>query len=473
VAETWVMTTVLLAIGASSGGLGNAGTLRLLRLLRLSRMARMAKLLRSFPELLILIKGMASAMRSVIVTLVLLFLLIYVYAIAFRQLTDDTPVGQIYFPDMWIAMHTLWIDGTLLDGPGTIAAMLLKESVVLTIVFYTFVLLAALTVMNMLIGVLCEVVSAVAATEKEQITVATVKDGFTEIIGCIDTDSDNMISKSEFERLLENPQAVNLLNKVDVDVYAFVDLADFLFEDEDGDEPVQMSFSKFMETVLQLRGSNAATVKDIVDLRKFIKAQLNIMNEKMDRKQSVLRRSLNMVSREMSTRFDNDVTDTMPPLVSVASQGGPQQHAGAHSVGIGGTSQLWMQAAEMQGVLSATRDKLDRFISSLPFPSAPTTGSSLQSVRSRDVGPPDAGAGPKIDYRRSCSTADTMEHWLPKPLPGAVGGMYIPGTPRAFSDNSVVEVSEDSISGTAKPPPTKPPRLRLRGSRSSARTCGS
>merc|ERR550532_2916939 len=119
VSETWVMTIILLALGAGgSSGLGNASVLRLLRLLRLSRMARMAKLLRSMPELLILIKGMVSAMRSVFFTLLLLGILIYVFAIAFRQLTADTDAGKIYFYNIPKSMHTLLIDGTIMDGPG-------------------------------------------------------------------------------------------------------------------------------------------------------------------------------------------------------------------------------------------------------------------------------------------------------------------------------------------------------------------
>ena len=40
--------------------------------------------------------------------------------------------------------------------------------------FLVFVLLGSLTVLNMLIGVLCEVVSAVAASEREEMVVAFV-----------------------------------------------------------------------------------------------------------------------------------------------------------------------------------------------------------------------------------------------------------------------------------------------------------
>merc|ERR1719456_1546975 len=98
VAETWVVSAILLALGgASGGGMGNASILRLARLLRLSRMARMARLLRAMPELMILIKGMISACRSVFFTLCLLALLTYVFGIMFTQLMVDTIVGQTSF----------------------------------------------------------------------------------------------------------------------------------------------------------------------------------------------------------------------------------------------------------------------------------------------------------------------------------------------------------------------------------------
>merc|ERR1719413_349483 len=96
--ETWVMTAVMLALGGGgSGGMGDASILRMARLLRLSRMARMARLLRAMPELMILIKGIAAATRSVFFTLALLCLLMYVFAIMFTQLMVETEVGEEYF----------------------------------------------------------------------------------------------------------------------------------------------------------------------------------------------------------------------------------------------------------------------------------------------------------------------------------------------------------------------------------------
>merc|ERR1719199_1858592 len=99
VLETWIFTGIILLLGGSgSGGSGgNAGIMRLARLLRLSRMARMGKLLRVMPELMIMIKGMKAATRSVFFTLLLLIIIMYVFAIAFVQLADGTEVGSIHF----------------------------------------------------------------------------------------------------------------------------------------------------------------------------------------------------------------------------------------------------------------------------------------------------------------------------------------------------------------------------------------
>merc|ERR1719498_444639 len=102
----------MLAISSSGGksdGIGNAGIMKVARLFRLSRMARMARLLRSIPELMIMIKGMAAACRSVFFTLCLLAFLTYVFAIAFKQLTDGTTVGSQHFNGVFQSMYSLLV----------------------------------------------------------------------------------------------------------------------------------------------------------------------------------------------------------------------------------------------------------------------------------------------------------------------------------------------------------------------------
>jgi len=143
------------------------------------------------------------------------------------------------------------------------------------ILFLLFILLASLTVMNMLVGVLVEVVSVVSAVEKEQMEVNFVKTSLQNMLNNNDIDSnkDSLISKSEFANLLSKPQAARALQNVGVDAVGLVDFSDYIFHG-DSDSDRELTFTDFIEMVLQLRGTNKATVKDIVDLRKFVRKEL-------------------------------------------------------------------------------------------------------------------------------------------------------------------------------------------------------
>merc|ERR1719409_2175499 len=118
----------MLAQGGSEGAMLDTSIIRLAKLLRLSRMARMARLLRAMPELLILIKGMLAACRSVFFTLCLLTLIMFVFSVAFRQLSVDCDFADIYFVSVPASMYSLLLHGTLLDDVSTMAKDIGKES---------------------------------------------------------------------------------------------------------------------------------------------------------------------------------------------------------------------------------------------------------------------------------------------------------------------------------------------------------
>merc|ERR1740117_1641810 len=134
--------------------------------------------------------------------------------------------------------------------------------------------------MNMLIGVLCEVVSAVAVSEKEEMLVTFVHEKLSAVMELIDEDGGGTISRHEFMQILDNEEAIESLEAVGVDVIGLVDYVDFIFETDgaeefmEGDEKppeTELTLSDFMGVILQLRGSNSATVKDVVDIRKFVR----------------------------------------------------------------------------------------------------------------------------------------------------------------------------------------------------------
>jgi len=220
--------------------------------------------------------------------LFLLLMVLYVFGIALAQLTFDTSTGDELFSSVGESMYTLLLFGVLsLDYISDISAKLHEVHILLPVVLFIFVLLAPLTIMNMLIGVLCEVVSAVAKIEKESLLVNYAIGKVGQIVESLDTDGDMMISKPEFLKILGNQQACKALHDVGVDVVGLVDFAEVLFWDTVLQKEVHLSFQDFMEIVLNLRSSNAATVKDILSLGRVVRSAIHKLG---DRTEEVIRR---------------------------------------------------------------------------------------------------------------------------------------------------------------------------------------
>ncbi|CAE7713053.1 NaCP60E, partial [Symbiodinium necroappetens] len=186
--ETWLLSLVQIVFGDIS----NSSSFRLIRLLRLTRMARMARLLRSVPELLIIVRAIAIALRSVFFLMVLLLGLVYVFALLFSQLFDgkNQPPGTLAhksFGSLPQAMNTLLMAGALPDQSS-----LVEDAGAVHFLLYPlmllYMLLASLTVMNMLVGILCEVVSVVSAVEKEEILLKSVKTHLKQLL--LDAEAD-------------------------------------------------------------------------------------------------------------------------------------------------------------------------------------------------------------------------------------------------------------------------------------------
>lgn len=285
VLETWVFTLIEVIGGGSGSPLeGKGAILRLFRLLRLSRLMRM---LRSLPELMVLVKGMVTAMKSVIYVMCLLIICLYVFAIAITQLAQGTPMADLYFSTVQESMFSLLIYGTFLDNLSQFCDDIRADSYVVLVLVGIFIGVACMCILNMLIGVLCEVISKVASEEKEENLTITVSEKMGEVVRGLDKDIDGNISHTEFKCILEEKKILEALEEVEVDPETLVDFADMFFI-RDG-EPIELSFESFMEMVLDLRGSNNATVKDVMNLWKQMAPKLGSitnditeLDEKMD-----------------------------------------------------------------------------------------------------------------------------------------------------------------------------------------------
>eukprot|EP00927_Polykrikos_kofoidii_P043202 TRINITY_DN37262_c0_g1_i1.p1 TRINITY_DN37262_c0_g1~~TRINITY_DN37262_c0_g1_i1.p1 ORF type:complete len:632 (+),score=118.62 TRINITY_DN37262_c0_g1_i1:220-2115(+) len=278
VIETWLMPLTFVFFSPRRGGIGT-GFLRLAKLMRLTRVARMARLLRSTPELLVLIKGIVVATRSVTFTLCLLFIIVYVFALGFVQIDgnihEDAALRVFRSVPQTVAWLLLW--GILPDNAEQFYSIG-QHNVILVIVFSIFFLIASLTIMNMLTGVLVEVVQVVSTVEKEALVVSYVR---SQLISVMEANGvvygeDSTISQEQFKALLLNRSAARVLSDIGVDVVGLVDVSEFIFQDK-----AAIGVSDFMELILQLRGNNTATVRDIVELRKLIVTELTNTEKRM------------------------------------------------------------------------------------------------------------------------------------------------------------------------------------------------
>jgi hypothetical protein len=214
------------------------------------------------PELQILVKGLMAGMRACLCTLGLLLIIIYMFAILFTRLSSDEG-GLGFFATVPEATNFLFVQAICGLDPSFFHTMLQAGwGYWVLALFYTFVTM--MTMMNMLIGVLCDVVSGVAEREKEKKLLEDLESQVSSIVEELDTEHNGYLSKEEFEDILRHPAMLRSLNALGVDLVAFVDFTRFAFPKRG------LSMQDFLHLVLQFRGAKEATVKDIVDMRKFM-----------------------------------------------------------------------------------------------------------------------------------------------------------------------------------------------------------
>jgi len=278
VAETWILTLFLAAfLGPSEGVSLPTGPLRLLRLLRLSRLVR---LLRALPELLTLVNGMRAATRAVTSSLILIVGINYVFSIIMNmflgEVEEPSQVAR-HFGTLGNTMWTLGLDGTFMDSTRALLDLLknlenhgydwtLGWSMIG--VFVTYILLTNITVMNMLIGVLCEVVSAVKTADDQKVAIDFMKQHLRGMLVALDTDHNQQISKDELSRVMEIPLAMKVLEELEVNPNDLLELTESLYEDDLAHGRVQeVTREELMEVILKVRGNRSVMMQDIVEVR--------------------------------------------------------------------------------------------------------------------------------------------------------------------------------------------------------------
>jgi len=282
VLETWVLYMVIYALGADPvKGVGATFRLfrfaklsRITKIARLSKIIRLVRLARSVPELLVVLKAMKFALRSVLVFFLVWGLIIYAFAILLRQLTEDNDIGRKYFPDIPHSMNTLLLRG-IFPSNADVLHDITDDHVWLWPFMILFVSLVSLLTMYMLVGVLVDTVKSVASAEKEALTVGLLAGNLREEFQKLGYQPDIMeINRYEFETLITNPSVMNIMQDIGVDVEVLADMLELVCEDLEKTPHGSMTFPAIVDTILSMRGTNSATVKDCKELVRLNKQVL-------------------------------------------------------------------------------------------------------------------------------------------------------------------------------------------------------
>lgn len=350
VTETWIM----LIVDAVSGG-GGANFLSKFSTLRLLRLTRLTRLLSSLPELLTLVRGMMNAAKAVSIVLGFLVLLMYVFAIVFTSqlghsespekkeddpywIRDSDPTAQELFGSMGDSMMSLFTRGllgdnlaetleaikdrageyTCTDAAGSEVSPVRTagdEKVCIRTggelwlmwVFIVFFVISAMCLLNMLVGVLCEVIEETANTEMVEHEICDLRHNIEDSFHAIDASGDERITRKEWTSMKTNKNLLESFSKIGIDenadehqmdqieehLFARLDTMHMLDDEnswkpqtpasaEEGDDAAGIPMDEFLKHILQIRPDADAVLLDLIVLKERAQRDEQHFNEQID-----------------------------------------------------------------------------------------------------------------------------------------------------------------------------------------------
>jgi len=233
------------------------GLMRLMRILRLIRLVRIMRLLRYITELRTIVVSIASSVKPLASTVILLALVIYIVAICLTQLAlsyridaaDSVAVHDLtaYFGSVGIASLSIFqtVTGGL-EWRHIVAPLMHHISPVMGFVYAMYIVFVSLAVMNIVTGVFVETALQRGREDKDIYMINQLRDLF----GLLDANGNGMISLIELEEHLDSPKLEAFLKEIDIDVSEARNLFLLLDRDSDG----RIDADEFLSGCLRLRG---------------------------------------------------------------------------------------------------------------------------------------------------------------------------------------------------------------------------
>jgi len=235
--------------------------LRIMRILRLVRIIRLARLLRFVVELQMVIYSLWKCLRSLLWTMVLIILVIYVVSCYLVQtivdvlrdpgmhgeLLDEIPMLDHYFGTLLRSSLSLFQTMTGgVDWENCVEPLTVGISPLMAIVFCVYIAFAVLALLNVVTGIFVEAAVKHGRESTESELIATL----TGVFQSSDDDDSGMISWEEFNKHLDNPKMSGYFKNLGIDLFDAPAL--FMLLDADGNGSIEAD--EFINGCLRLRG---------------------------------------------------------------------------------------------------------------------------------------------------------------------------------------------------------------------------
>jgi len=327
--DTWVLMPILFLLGG-----GVQIPTQPLRMLRLFKLTRMARLMKALPELVTQIKGLCRSLRAISSSMILVGLMVYVWAIMMHMLMKEEvdyneelwQQSSLSFATMTSCIWSLLMAGTMMldDSSPLMSSLLFSKKfnyVLAGFLFVMYAMMSAMCILQMLIGVLCDVVSTVKAEEQSATAIGLLKQELLVSLASCD-DGDGKISEAELKVVMHHPKSKALFRRLKINHAFLIELQRGLYRKPG----MQVPILDILELMVQCRGENNATVETmsgaLVRIINELTTVRGVLETDLGKLENRLARDIREL-REATSREDRDIRELQD---SRGASRDPRQH---------------------------------------------------------------------------------------------------------------------------------------------------
>ncbi|CAK0883126.1 unnamed protein product [Prorocentrum cordatum] len=269
-----------------------AGSLLAYQLLRLTRLAWLLKLTRARRAVGTILNGMASGMRSAADVWILIAVLLCTCGVLLTATSHRSEhLRERYFGSVGHTILSLLSHGVAMDGLSELFDDLRAHHAIFEAsVFAALVFLTYFGLLNMLVGVFCNVAIETRLHDKDIEEIAYLERHLEGVVKCyMDDNGDRQINGDTFQLIMQNADVLETLRACGTDVDGLLMLTEVLFPTEDS----AITYQDFFSVIVRLRKGKPVSMSEVIGLQEFMKA-------KMDQLDESIRDGMQLESREAS-----------------------------------------------------------------------------------------------------------------------------------------------------------------------------